>query len=163
MAPVTFPISAGAGGRRGRRNQAGFSLVETLVAAGLLALGLMPLAYIQSSGFRSGVTSYGIVGGSALALQLAEVARNVPYEDPRLNATTGYVNPDASLTNANPLAANGTTSTACAPNKCGYTRQWRITANSPLTNAKTIDVQVTWSEPGGTYSFVLSTIKAAGG
>jgi Tfp pilus assembly protein PilV len=162
MARTTSSISAGAGDRRDRWNQAGFSLVETLVAAGLLAIGLMPLAYIQSSGFRSGVTSYGVVSGSALALQLAEAVRNVPYENQRLNATTDYVNPDETLTNANPLAPNGTTWTACAPNKCGYTRTWRITANSPIANAKTIDIRVTWSEPGGTRSFVLSTIKAAG-
>jgi Tfp pilus assembly protein PilV len=163
MARLTSRVSGSAGDRRDRWNQAGFSLVETLVAAGLLALSLMPLAYVQSSGFRSGVTSYAMVAGSALALQLAEAARNVPYEDPRLNATTGYVDPDGTLTNANPLAPNGTTWTACAPDKCGYTRKWRITANSPITNAKTIDVEVTWSEPGGTRSFVLSAIKAAGG
>jgi Tfp pilus assembly protein PilV len=162
MARTSSHISGGAGARRDRSNQAGFSLVETLVAAGLLALGLMPLAYIQSTGFRSGVTSYGVVSASALALQLAETARNVPYEDPRLNATTGYVDPDGTLTNANPLAPNGTTWTACAPNKCGYTRTWRITANSPIANAKTIDVQMTWREPGGTRSFVLSVIKSAG-
>jgi Tfp pilus assembly protein PilV len=155
-------ILAGVGGRRDRWNRAGFSLVETLVAAGLLALGLMPLAYMQSSGFRSGATSYAVASGSTLALQLAEVVRNVPYADQRLNATTGYVNPDETLTNANPLAPDGSTWTACAPNKCGYTRLWRITADSPIAHAKTIDIQVTWSELGTNTSFVLSMIKAAG-
>jgi len=137
-------------------------LVEAMVAAGLLALGLMPLAYIQSTGFRSGVTSYGVVSGSALALQLAEAVRNVPYEDPRLTATSGYVEPDRTLTNDSPLAPDGSTWTACAPDKCGYTRLWRITANSPIANAKTIDIQVTWREFSTNRSFVLSMIKAAG-
>ena len=154
--------SAAAGDWRDRWSQAGFSLVETLVAAGLLALGLMPLAYMQTSGFHSGVTSYGVASGSALALQLAETVRNVPYQDQRLNPTTSYVNPDATLTNANPLAPNGTTWTACAPNKCGYTRMWRITADTPIPHAKTIDIQVTWREFGINRNFILSVIKAAG-
>jgi Tfp pilus assembly protein PilV len=161
MAPTIRHIPSGSGGRR-RWNQAGFSLVETLVAAGLLALGLMPLAYMQTNGFHSGVTSYGVASGSTLALQLAETVRNVPYEDARLNATTGYVNPDATLTSANPLAPNGTTWSACAPNKCGYTRTWRIAADSPIAHAKTIDIQVTWREFGTNRNFVLSMIKAAG-
>jgi Tfp pilus assembly protein PilV len=162
MVRSTCPGAAGTGGRRGRWNPAGFTLVETLVAAGLLALALMPLAYMQSNGFRSGFASYEMVSASALALQLTEAVRNVPYEDHRLDATSGYVPPDGTLTNANPLAPNGTTWAACAPDKCGYTRKWRITANSPITNAKAIDVQVTWNELGASRSFVLSVIKSAG-
>jgi Tfp pilus assembly protein PilV len=162
MARTTSPVSAGADGWRDHWNRAGFSLVETLIAAGLLALGLMPLAYIQSTGFRSGATSYGVISGSALALQLAETVRNVPYEDNRLSATADYVEPDATLTNDNPLAPDGSTWTACAPDKCGYTRLWRITADSPIAHAKTIDVRVTWSEFSTNHSFVLSMIKAAG-
>jgi Tfp pilus assembly protein PilX len=162
MARTIPPGSAPADGRHGPWNRAGFSLVEALVAAGLLALGLMPLAYMQSSGFRSGVTGYGVASGSALALQLAEAARNLPYGDQRLNATTGYVNPDATLTNANPLAPDGSTWTACAPDKCGYTRRWRIIADNPIAHAKTIDIKVTWREFGIDRNFVLSMIKAAG-
>jgi Tfp pilus assembly protein PilV len=162
MARTRPCISAGVGPRCVRWNRAGFSLVETLVAAGLLALGLMPLAYMQSNGFRSGATSYSLASGSALALQLAEAVRNVPYEDHRLAATSSYVAPDGTLSNDNPLAPNGSTWTACAPDKCGYKRLWRITAESPIAHAKTIDIQVTWREFGITRNFVLSIIKAAG-
>jgi Tfp pilus assembly protein PilV len=162
MARARPSISAGVGGRCARWNRAGFSLVETLVAAGLLALGLMPLAYMQTNGFRTGVTSYSLASGSALALQLAETVRNVPYEDERLGATSGYVQPDGTLTNSNPLAPNGSTWTACAPDKCGYKRLWRITAESPIAHAKTIDIQVTWRDFGTDRNFVLSIIKAAG-
>jgi len=143
-------------------DQRGFSIVETLVATALLAIALMPIAYMQSSGTRAGVASYQFIAASAIAVDLEDKMRSIPYEDDRLAATSGYVNPDGTLSNANPLAPDRSTWSACAPNKCGYTRTWKITDNTPLPNTKRIDVQVAWTEYGINRTFVLSTIKAAG-
>ena len=144
------------------RGESGLSLIEVVVAAGLIGLALMPVAYIQSSGTRTDTASYGVLAASALALDLEDRVRVIPYSDPRLTATSGYVAPDTTLSNANPLASNGSTWSACAPSKCGYTRQWQITDNSPIAKTKRIDVQVIWSEYGITRTFTLSTIKAVG-
>src|SRR6266404_4024262 len=103
-------------------HNSGFTLTEVLVAAALLGIGLIPLAYIQSSGTRNGVASNGLVVASALAIQLTDEIVNIPFIDTRLNATTAYVAPDATLSDANPLAANGTYSSACGSSNCGYTR-----------------------------------------
>lgn len=148
-------------GRFGR--EAGISLLEAIVAAGLLALGLMPVAYIQSSGLRTGATSYSLLAASSLAVQLGDSTRALTYTDTKLSDTHGnYVVPDAALTNANPLAADGTYWAACDEKGCGFTRTWKITDNTPLQNTKKIDIKVTWSEYGIQRAYTLSTIKAVG-
>jgi prepilin-type N-terminal cleavage/methylation domain-containing protein len=157
--------------RRHRRHlvsQSGLTLVEVLVSVALLGVGLLPVAYMQSSGTRSGMTSYGVVTASALAVELNDKLRNIPYSDPRLAQTSDYVAPDVTLSPASPLASDGSYWAACAPNQsggtatCGYTRTLRITNNTPIANAKRIDVRVSWSQYGTTQSYILSTIKAVG-
>ncbi len=146
--------------RRSRSRQAGFSLVEVLAGVGLLAVGLIPIAYVGSSGTRDGVSSYGVVVASALAVELQDKLVNVAYYDSRLQATSDFVTPSATLSNANPLTANATTWTNCTSGGCGFTRTWRITDNTPLPYTKTIDVLVSWREFGRQRTFTLSSIKA---
>ena len=139
-------------------SQAGFSLLEVLIAVTLLGVALIPLAYVQSSGLRNGVSSYGFLAASALAMDLAEKVHAIPYSDPRLAATTDYVAPSATLGNANPLAPDGTT---CGAN-CGFTRTWKISDNTPLPFTKTISVQVSWRNYNLAQRLVFSTIRAVG-
>src|SRR5215470_4894886 len=149
-------------------NNRGFGLVDALVAASLFSIAVMPLAYIQSSGTRSGVSSYEMVAASALAFDRIDRMSSIPYQDARLAATSDYAVPDSTLSNANPLAANGNNWSTCGPwelggvPKCGFARTMKITANTPLTNTKQIDVRVTWNEYGVNRTFTLSTIKAVG-
>ena len=147
--------------RRVGRSDRGFSLIEVVVAATLLAAGLIPVAYIQSSGVRSGFSSYGLLSASALAVDLGDKLRALSYTDTRLAATSGYVTPDATLTSANPLKPDGTTWTGCSTS-CGFTRTWQVLNNTPQANMKRIDVRVTWSEYGYSRTYTLSTIKAVG-
>ncbi len=143
-----------AGSTAGHRwlDERGFSLVEALVAVGLLAIGLVPVAYIQSTGTRNGVSSYGVVTASARAVELMEEIDNLKYADTRLaptivNGQVAFADVPSSLSTGNPLPA-------------GYTRQWRITANTPQTDMMTIDVRVTWNAYGTANSYTLSMIKA---
>jgi len=149
--------------RRILSDASGVSLIEALIAAALLGLALIPVAYVQSGGTRAAVGSYEISAASALAVDLCDKVHSISYSDTRLASTSGnYVAPDATLSNTNPLAPDGTTWSACSPNKCGYTRKWKVSDNTPLTNTKRVDVQVSWSEYGVTRTFTLSTIKAIG-
>lgn len=146
--------------RRGRSRQAGFSLVEVLASVGLLAVGLIPIAYVGSSGTRDGVSSYGLVVASALAVQFQNKLVNIAYYDPRLRATDGFVPPPSTLSNTSPLTANGTTWPNCTSGSCGFTRTWRVTENWPVPYTKTIDIMVSWREFGRQRAFTLSSIKA---
>lgn len=149
--------------RRALRSNAGISLVEVLVSAGLLALVLTPVAYIQSGGLRGAMVSYNLLAANNLAVQLSDAVRFVSYSDPRLTNTNGqYVDPPLSLSNANPLASDGTTWASCQGQSCGYTLTWRITDNAVLANTKQIDVQVSWNDYGVPRNYILSTLKAIG-
>jgi Tfp pilus assembly protein PilV len=130
-----------------------------LIAVALLSVALIPLAYVQSSGLRNGVRSYGFLAASALAMDLADKVHAIPFSDPRLVATSEYVTPSATLTNANPLAPDGTT---CTGVNCGFTRTWKISDNTPLPFTKTITVQVSWTKYNQQQRFVCSTIRAVG-
>ncbi len=151
-----------------RRCDSGFGLVDALVATALLGIALVPLAYIQSTGARSGVASYEVVAASALAIDLVEKVATIPYGDARLAPTSGYVAPDSTLSATNPVAADGTNWSACGPwnpggpPRCGFARTLRITADTPLAHTKQIDVQVSWTEFGVNRAVTLSTIKAVG-
>ncbi len=150
------------------RCDSGCGLVDALVATGLLGIALLPLAYIQSTGTRSGVASYEVVAASALAMDLVEKVATIPYADARLAPTSGYVAPDPTLSATNPVAADGTNWSACGPwnpgdtPRCGFVRTLKITADTPLAHTKQIDVQVSWTEFGVDHAVTLSTIKAVG-
>ncbi|MBP1686570.1 MAG: hypothetical protein H6Q33_2713 [Deltaproteobacteria bacterium] len=149
--------------RKALRDTAGFSLVEVLVSAGLLAIALTPVAYIQSGGLRGAVVSYNMLTANNLAVQLSDAVRFISYADPRLSSTSGqYVDPPGTLSNANPLASDGTTWSSCHGRSCGFTLKWKITDNTVLANTKQIEVQVTWNDYGAPRSYTLSTLKAIG-
>lgn len=149
--------------RKALRSAAGFSLVEVMVSAGLLAIAMTPVAYIQSGGLRGATVSYNLLAANNLAVQLSDAVRFVSYVDPRLTSTNGqYVDPPLSLSNANPLASDGTTWASCQGKSCGYTLEWRITDNGVLANTKQIDVRVSWNDYGVARNYILSTLKAVG-
>lgn len=149
MVPGVCPAQSLGSRRRVILNgERGFSLVEVLVAASLLAIGLIPVAYIQSSGLRSGVSSYSLLSAANLAAEVNDAVRAVSYVDPRLADTSGaFVTPAASLN---------------LPSLPGLTCTWKITNNTVLANTKQIDVRVSWNEYGLNRTYTLSTIKAVG-
>ena len=135
-------------------NERGFSVVEGLVSAALLAVCLLPLAYIQTSGTRNAVSANQVAIASALAVEAMEKINNLRYADPRLQSTSGaFVDLPSTLGPANPVA--------------GYTPQWKITSNSPLANGMTVDVRVQWNTYAGRIpnptprAVTVSFIKAA--
>jgi prepilin-type N-terminal cleavage/methylation domain-containing protein len=149
--------------RRILRDTAGFSLIEVMVSASLVAIGLLPVAYIQSGGLRGAAISYNLLAANNLAVQLSDSVRAVSYNDPRLTATDGtYVAPSSTLSNANPLKPDGTTWTGCQSSSCGYTVKWKIADNAALANTKSIDIQVSWNDYGLQRTYVLSVLKAIG-
>lgn len=71
-----------------RRRRRGFSLVETMIAMGVLAVGLTGMAALQIVGVKSAQMSKRVAGASQLAAELTEAVQRWDYNDARLTPLT---------------------------------------------------------------------------
>jgi type IV pilus assembly protein PilV len=69
--------------RQRKRSQAGFSLVELLVAMVVLAIGLLGLAELQITTMKSNAQSDSIMVANHLAQKIIEEVAATPADDPR--------------------------------------------------------------------------------
>jgi Tfp pilus assembly protein PilV len=136
------------GGRVARtlRGDAGFSLVEALVAAGLLAIISLGFAMGADRAVRFNVYSRSVTAATTLAQAKLEELSSKVTSDAQL--TSGNHN-DAS----NPLTAEATAGGI-------YTRTWVVTNDTPTTGLKTIQVLVSWSLYGQAHSVNLVMVHS---
>ena len=140
---------------RGRRSWArrgdGFTLLEVVVAMGILAIGLLGVAAAQIHALHGGKSGRHTTDASTFAHTQIEQFQRMNFTDVALNATGGWV-PAAGQ------AVQTTVQSAVGPiAEQNYTVQWRITDVVP-NQLKAIDVRVTWSEPNRPNRiFTLST------
>ena len=117
----------------------GFTVVEVLIAAAIVVVGLLALATMFPTGYST-VTKSGIQScGLALAQQRIEFLRNTPYNN----------------------IAGGTTTESCS-GYSGYMRTTGVATDTPVAGAKQVTVTVTLPSAGAPSSpnIVLTTIIA---
>jgi type IV pilus assembly protein PilV len=120
----------------------GFTLIEVLVTAVLLTVGLLGTLGLTTGVIRGNFFSKNITSATAIAQSQLEAVQN-----------RGYVN--ATTTNF-PAAA-----VAVTMGNVNFARTTTITNNSPSSNMKTISVTVTWTEANNAARSVsLQTILA---
>lgn len=72
--------------RQRHKSQAGFSLVELLVAVVILAVGLLGLAELQITAMKTNAHSEGLIAASGVAQMFLEDVTSWPEDDARLDA-----------------------------------------------------------------------------
>jgi len=139
--------------KRDSRLARGFTLVEVMISATILAVGLLALAGMQMSAIRSGKQGRHTTQAAAAARSQLEQFDRMPWAS--LAATAGWVAPVAVN---NP--GNNIQSPAGLVVEEPYNLQWRIT-DVVVGTTKNIDVQVTWTDNtnGQVKTLVLSTTK----
>ncbi len=121
--------------QRLRRNR-GVSLVETLVALGLLAIMFGSIAKLVSSAFFRAGRSYNQTQGYVLAEQALESMRTLDYED---------------------MVAQSPPPTPKIDNTV-YTVTTTVVPDDPSPNMKRVTATVTWTSNAGPQNATVSTI-----
>lgn len=120
-----------------RRRQGGFTLVEVMVALGILAFGILAIASMQTSS----------LGGTNLAASTTEATTLAMDRLERL-MLLAYTHADLNDGAHTPITQGR------------YTISWNVTTGTGhLTNTKTIAVTVQWDEKGAPKTSTLTYIK----
>jgi type IV pilus assembly protein PilV len=120
-------------------NQPGFTLLEVLIAISILTVGLLGVAQMQIMGIQGNYFS----GNTTTALTLAEEKMEDLLGQSYTAVTTGN---DAN----NPIDETGQAGGI-------YTRMWIVADNTPITDTKTVTVNVSWDN--ASHQVSLSCIK----
>ena len=135
-----------------RSSTKGLSLLEVVVALGILGFGILALGAAQITSLRFNHESYLRTEGAYLAEQQMEAFQLMDTDALEAIRTAGSYPNDP----ANPLdpdVADG------IPRS--FTRSWTITPDTPETDVYTIEVVVRWIDGSGTNRDVsLTSLKA---
>lgn len=95
---------------RRRKGEAGFTLVEVLVATAIAAIGFLGLAATYVTSLRATVVGRNVSIATNLAAEALETMRRRPYEEIATSSPTSTVRDHVTFTSAATVAAVGTTS-----------------------------------------------------
>ena len=148
------------------KKEEGYTLVEVLVALGILGFGLMAVATMQVTAIKTNARASGMSQGLTLAQAKVEELMNLPYID--LIDTTGDGTDEDDgfgLNNTVDPAGecNNPVSDGFWPNPWDCTAKhrlfWNVAVDEPVTDSRTIRVIVTWTERGKEKRISLDFVK----
>ena len=147
-------------GRRVRgRGRDGFTLIEVVVAMGILATGLLAVSAAQLYAMRGGRSGRHTTDAAEVAHAQVENFTRMDWADAALSPTGGWT----ALVAPSDLAYGSVQTPGGPVAEQSYQLQWRI-VNGPLVSGriflKTIDVRVRWDEPNRPgRSYTMTTMR----
>lgn len=131
------------GRHRARRADAGFSLIEVMIALVLLLIGMTGVALAQLQALRAGANS----GDRSRAMYLAEAQLETFQAMWTLDPTVTTPGPAADPNNPLSMEDLGPADPTRVRNVTSYFRCWNIQPNTPVVGLTTITVEVRVGDP----------------
>jgi len=124
--------------------QAGFTLMEVLIAITILSVGLLAIASMQISAIQTTGGAKSVSKGILLAEDRMEYLISRPYSPtpPTTVLSAGVNKPDPLTTPA------------------GFTITYDVVNNNPTPNCKLITISVQWTDRGVNKTTTLTSVKA---
>ena len=147
-----------------KRKEEGYTLVEVLIALGILGFGLLAVATMQVTAIKINARASGLSQGVTLAQAKAEEIMNLSYSDltdEDLDGTGKDADDDGIDDDGENFGLNdiGNDADYEEPPNGRYTIYWNIAVDEPVTDSKTVRVIVTWSERGKNKRISLDFVK----
>jgi prepilin-type N-terminal cleavage/methylation domain-containing protein len=139
--------------RQPPRRRAGFSLLEVMIALGILTVGVLAATSGQILAMRTSSTSRTQALAMHLAEQQMEVFRGMSAADVKgLVDVPGYPNDPSNPIDPDPEDADDFTF---------FTRRWLVQPDTPKPDVITVTVEVDWTDAlSATRTMRLQSLKA---
>ena len=154
------------------KQEEGYTLVEVLIALGILGFGLLAVATMQVTAIKTNSRASGLSQGLTLAQAKAEELMNLPYSalallDDDLDGTNQDADNDGNDDNGGNFGLDDTVDGGGSVmaddselNVNGrYSIYWNVAVNEPAANSSRIRVIVTWTERGKNKRISLDFVK----
>jgi len=125
------------------KDKKGFSLLEVLIATCLLGIGIMALATLQARGIRGNDLGNRTTQAIALAQDKLEELVNT--------STSTTLAAGSTDDPSNPIDETGS-------NGGVFTRSWDVQNDTPVTDAQTIAITVTWNDITGQHNVTMNGV-----
>ena len=116
---------------RAMQNDAGFTIIEVVIAISILAVGLLGVAAMQTSAIQVNSAAGRMTTRINWAQDKMEELKAMPFSDPWLEAA------------GNPPGVDSAGNTHEQTTSDGYTVRWDVDEDEPVPNTKRIVVTVT--------------------
>lgn len=144
-------IESARAGRRGARRRQGISLLEVVIALGVLGFGMLGVAAAQIAAYRFSDTSRERTLAHGLAQQQIEVFQAMSATSIEAIRTAGTY-PNDTLNPIDPDPNDGM--------PLAFNRSWTITPDTPEDGVYTILVTVGWTGSVGAQNVSIETFKS---
>lgn len=134
--------------RRGStRRRGGVTLVEMMVALGIMAFGILTMALMQLAALKQGTQGQHTTDAAAVGRTYLEQVHRLPWSELTTAVAAGdWTNP--SWAGANPsvtLALDTPIAGTTAPGQT-YAVAWRVTDVAGNTCLRDVEIRITWNE-----------------
>jgi Tfp pilus assembly protein PilV len=132
---------------RSTRGQSGVTLVEMMVALGIMAFGILTMALMQLAALKQGSQGQHTTDAAAVGRTYLEQVHRLPWSELTTAVAAGdWTNP--SWAGANPsvtLALDAPVAGSTSPGQT-YAVAWRVTDVAGNTCLRDVEIRIAWNE-----------------